>query len=65
MEPTAMYGLFIQALALLLFKDNYNYFQFVMAGLQKKDGVPLCVGISSDLEELQHFYPEFEFDDFL
>lgn len=65
LEPTAKYGLFIQAVSLLLFKDNYNYFQFVLSGLQKNGDTPLCVGIASNVEELQHFYPEFELDDFI
>lgn len=63
--PSSIYGLFIQSLALLLFKDNYNNFQLLLSGLQRKDSVPLCIGIVNDINELQKYFPECSINDLM
>lgn len=63
--PSSLYGVFIQAVALMVFKHNYNYFQHSLAGLQRSDERPLCVGMVLNMDELKKFYPEFREDDLL
>jgi hypothetical protein len=63
--PSSLYGVMIQAIALTLFPNNYNYFQHSLAGLQRNEERPLCVGMVLDHNELHKFYPEFKKEDLL
>ena len=61
--PSSLYGVLIQAIALIIFPNNYNYFQHSLAGLQRSKNKPLCVGIVLNRNELRDFYPEFRDED--
>ncbi len=61
--PSSLYGVLVQAIALMIFPDNYNYFQHTLAGLQRSQGRPLCVGMALNQAELREFYPEFREED--
>ena len=43
--PSSLYDLFIQAVSLLVFKNNYNYLQPSLAGLQRCVERPMSVGL--------------------
>jgi len=57
--PPTFYGIFVQLLALVLFPNNYNYFQHSISGLQRMDGKPLCIGIINNMEEGKRFFNTF------
>ncbi len=61
--PSSVYGVLVQAIALMIFPDNYNYFQHALAGLQRSQDRPLCVGMALNQAELREFYPEFREED--
>ncbi len=61
--PSSFYGVLIQAIALIIFPNNYNYFQHTLAGLQRNEEGPLCVGMALNMEELHKNYPEFREED--
>lgn len=61
--PSSLYGVVVQAVALLIFPNNYNYFQHSLAGLQRADNRPLCVGMVLNKGELSKFFPEFTQED--
>lgn len=56
--PSSFYGVLIQAISLILFPNNYNYFQHTMAGLQREDNIPLCSGMVINFDEINEFYPD-------
>ena len=53
MYPKSFFGLFIQCLALIIYPDNYSYVQYLMKGLQRIDGKPLCIGMIEDIRRLR------------
>lgn len=55
--PSSLYGVFVQAIALIRFPNNYNYFQHAMAGLQRNQNVPLCAGMVVDFTEVDKYFP--------
>ena len=61
--PSSLYGVMIQAIALMVFPNNYNYFQHSLAGLQRNKDRPLCVGMALNIGELKKFFPEFREED--
>ena len=61
--PSSLYGVLIQAIALTIFPNNYNYFQHSLAGLQRNQNIPLCIGMALDIDEIRKYYPEFREDD--
>lgn len=61
--PSSLYGVLMQAVALMLFPNNYNYFQHALAGLQRAGGKPLCVGMVENPEEIEKYYPELKEED--
>ncbi|MBQ9886955.1 MAG: hypothetical protein IJM37_08890 [Lachnospiraceae bacterium] len=58
--PSSVYGVMVQAIALTLFPNNYNYFQHAMAGLQRNNDVPLCAGMVVNFEEIKKYFPGLE-----
>ncbi len=61
--PSSLYGVLVQAIALTIFPNNYNYFQHSLAGLQRNDNVPLCIGMVLEPAEIKRFFPDFENED--
>jgi len=64
MYPAAFMGLFTQTIAIRQFRNNYQYIMHALTGLQRRDGIPLCVGASSDAAELANHFPTFTPQDF-
>lgn len=58
--PSSLYGVLVQAIALTIFPNNYNYFQHSLAGLQRNQDIPLCIGMVLDPAEIKKFFPDFE-----
>lgn len=63
LNPTSFYGLFIQCLALILYPDNFNYFQHSVKGLQRAQGQPLCIGMVETINEAEQCFPSFRVED--
>lgn len=61
--PSAFLGLFTQALAIRHFSDNYQYIMHALTALQRRNGIPLCIGATSDSREMKKYFPEFTADD--
>jgi hypothetical protein len=61
--PVSLIGLIVQSLGIVIFSNNYNYIQHILAALQREQGVPLCVGIAEHIEEARTYFPEFSPED--
>ncbi|PID59162.1 hypothetical protein CSB45_01815 [candidate division KSB3 bacterium] len=61
--PISLIGLIVQSLGIVIFSNNYNYFQHILAALQREQGIPLCIGIVEHIEEAQTYFPEFSLED--
>lgn len=61
--PAAFYGMFVQSLALMLYPENYNYFQHSVSGLQRVGGKPLCIGMINSMEEAEQYFESFSQED--
>jgi hypothetical protein len=61
--PVSIVGLIIQSIGIVLFSNNYNYIQHLLAALQRRGDKPLCVGIAKDLAEIQDYFPQFTMED--
>ena len=61
--PT-FFGILSQALGLVIFNNNYAYFQHCIYGIQHDDeGKPLCIGVSDDLDVVLANFPDFDLSD--
>lgn len=58
--PAAYIGLFVQALALKIYRNNYDYTMHVLASIQRKNGNPLCIGAINNIDEANQYFPEFD-----
>jgi len=61
--PISFIGLIIQSLGIVIFSNNYNYIQHILAALQRKDDKPMCIGIAKNIEEAQIHFPQFSVED--
>jgi len=61
--PVSLVGLIIQSLGIIIFSNNYNYFQYILAALQRKNDKPFCIGIVKNIEEAQKYFPQFRIED--
>ncbi len=61
--PGAYLGMLVQAVAIRLFNDNYNYIMHAVTALQRAEGRPLCVGALGDQEEADRWFPGFSFSE--
>jgi hypothetical protein len=57
--PSAFLGVFTQALAIRHFSQNYQYIMHALTALQRRNGIPLCIGASSDSREMKQYFPDF------
>ena len=61
--PT-FFGILSQALGLVIFNNNYAYFQHCIYGMQRsEDGKPFCIGVSDDLDDVMANFPDFQLSD--
>lgn len=63
MWPPTLYGIFVQSVSLVLFQNNYAYFQHAIHGIQRGRKAPQCVGIVSNMQEAQEYFPDLEAED--
>jgi hypothetical protein len=63
--PRAYIGMLIQAVAIRLFNNNYNYIMHALTALQRFDEVPLCVGALTDQAEADQYFPGFDFTELI
>lgn len=63
--PPSMYSVLVQGLSQILFHDNFTYFQYCVAGLQRASGQPKCVGVIRSLDEAAPIFPELTPDDII
>jgi hypothetical protein len=61
--PMALVGLLTQTLAIRHFSNNYHYIMHALTGLQRRDGIPLCIGASMNMNEVKRYFPGFSSDD--
>jgi hypothetical protein len=61
--PMALIGLLTQTLAIRHFSNNYHYIMHALTGLQRRDGIPLCIGASMNMNEVKRHFPGFSSDD--
>lgn len=63
-RPLSLVGLIVQSFGILIFSNNYNYIQHILASLQRDRGIALCIGAVSDIEEAKRCFPDFKLADF-
>ncbi len=61
--PTTLYGILVQAFAMVVFSDSYAYFQHCIRGLQKDEEHCACIGVCEDLSECEKYFPDFSVED--
>lgn len=61
--PSTFYGILIQSLSMILFENNFNYFQHSINGLQRKEEIPLCIGIVKNIDEGKRYFSDFREED--
>lgn len=61
--PLSIIGLIIQSVGIIIFSDNYNYIQHLLAALQRKGDKPLCIGIAKNIKEMSQYFPRFKVED--
>jgi len=61
--PPTFYGILSQSLAIAIFGKNYLYFQHCINGIQRKNNVPLCVGVIRDMNEGEKYFGDLKFED--
>lgn len=61
--PSAFLGVFTQALAIRHFSGNYQYIMHALTALQRRNGMPLCIGAASGSGEMSNYFPDFSPDD--
>lgn len=57
--PSTFYGILVQSLSMILFENNFNYFQHSINGLQRKEDKPLCIGIVKNIDEGKMYFSDF------
>ncbi len=61
--PT-FFGILSQALGLVIFNNNYAYFQHCIYGIQRTENhVPLCIGVSDDISDAMNHFKDFSIED--
>jgi hypothetical protein len=63
--PTAMIGIFVQAISVRVFRNNYNYIIHAITSIQRRTGIPLCVGAIKTKEESEMYFPDFLMDELI
>ena len=61
--PTTLFGILTQAFGLTTFNKNYAYFQHCIAGIQRIDQVPYCIGVIKTLDEGEKYFDNFSVED--
>ncbi len=59
LHPSTFIGLFIQAIGIGLYQNNYTYVQYLIKGLQRRNKKANCIGSVINQEEIGIYFPKF------